>query len=169
MQKTRELTDRIRKHSGDYYAGRPSISDVAFDELMGELREAERKNPDLAAKDSPTNTVGDEPRTGKRIKHAVPLLSLKDIFEKEDVTSFVLGVKKRTGNARFVVEPKIDGLSVSAEYRYGKYFRGLSRRYRVRAEGGRDHTGNRESDSEGRRRSLQDTARMPRLPLPRSR
>jgi DNA ligase (NAD+) len=134
----KKLKELIEHHNMLYYdLDDPEISDSEYDALMRELRELEKIQS--ADTDSPTQNVGGTV-SGKGVAHVVPLLSLQDVFDEDSVRSFMSTSSSKAISAdagmdpniaglsvTYVVEPKIDGLSVSAEYRNGRYFRGLTR------------------------------------------
>lgn len=118
-----DLARRIRRHDQLYHQqDAPEISDADYDALRQRLEELEKEFPGLAAPDSPTRSVGAAPASGfKKVRHAVPMLSLSNAFDGEDITDFVLRVRKflnmKEGEPLdFVAEPKIDGLSLSLRY-----------------------------------------------------
>lgn len=118
----RELEDQIRYHNNRYYnEDSPEITDFEYDSLTRELRELEKKYPNLKSADSPSNRVGGtaKRKAGVLVRHNVPMLSLMDVFTKEDVYEFVADMRKRLKEPEFVVEYKIDGLSMSLRYENG--------------------------------------------------
>lgn len=123
-----ELRSVIEKHNHNYYdLDSPTIEDDEYDALMRELRGIEQQYPELALPDSPTQRVGGTVNsTFEKVTHTVQMGSLQDIFSEEEVRSFLAGVMEQ-GADEFVVEPKIDGLSVSLEYRGGVFVRGSTR------------------------------------------
>lgn len=123
-----ELRSVIEKHNHNYYdLDSPTIEDDEYDALMRELRGIEQQFPQLALTDSPTQRVGGTVNsTFEKVTHTVQMGSLQDIFSEEEVRSFLAGVMEQ-GADEFVVEPKIDGLSVSLEYRDGTFVRGSTR------------------------------------------
>lgn len=123
-----ELRSIIEKHNHNYYdLDSPTIEDDEYDALMRELRGIEQQYPELALPDSPTQRVGGTVNsTFEKVTHTVQMGSLQDIFSEEEVRSFLAGVMEQ-GADEFVVEPKIDGLSVSLEYRGGVFVRGSTR------------------------------------------
>ncbi len=123
-----ELRSIIEKHNHNYYdLDSPTIEDDEYDALMRELRGIEQQYPELALPDSPTQRVGGTVNsTFEKVTHTVQMGSLQDIFSEEEVRSFLAGVMEQ-GADEFVVEPKIDGLSVSLEYRDGVFMRGSTR------------------------------------------
>jgi DNA ligase (NAD+) len=122
-ERIRELRELINYHSDKYYnEDSPVISDFEYDKLMQELKELESEAPELVAADSPTQRVGGSAKreAGVIVEHRNPMLSLQDVFAKEEVLQFVENVKKAVENPVFVVETKIDGLSVSLRYENGE-------------------------------------------------
>ena len=126
-----ELKGVIAYHANKYYnEDEPEISDFEYDMLMLELKNIEKKHPELITNDSPTQVIV---ATGKvdthftEVKHEVPLQSLQDVFNIGDVNDFVNRIEKTVEKVEYVVEAKIDGLSVSLEYVNGKFVRGATR------------------------------------------
>lgn len=124
-----ELIDQINHHSDLYYnQDEPEIDDAAYDRLTRELTQLENEFPDLVRDDSPSLRVGGRPSsTFEAVTHPVPLESLQDAFDPAELYDFDRKVRAVIENPIYVVEPKIDGLSVSLEYRNGKFFRGATR------------------------------------------
>ena len=108
----------------------PDITDAEYDRLMRELEALEAEHPDLADPDSPTQRVGDAP-SGKfaTVQHAVPMLSLANAFDDDEVQAFVDRISRETGDAdpAFSAEPKLDGLAISLRYEGGRFVRGATR------------------------------------------
>lgn len=118
-----KLIKEINYHNNLYYnEDNPEIEDYQYDALTQKLKKIERDYPELITKNSPTQNVGGVAKrtVGVEIKHKVPMLSLLDVFDEASVTEFVEKVRKEYPEASFVVEQKIDGLSLSAEYHFGK-------------------------------------------------
>ena len=110
----------------------PEISDFEYDMLMVELRNLEKEFPEFISKDSLTQKVGGTVKEGfSKVEHIVPLQSLQDIFSFDDLDSFDQRIKKSADEfgkeLKYVVETKIDGLSVSLEYVNGEFVRGATR------------------------------------------
>lgn len=106
-----------------YNLDAPLLEDAEYDRLMQELRALESEFPDLRTSDSPSVKVGGEARLqGKTVEHRVPMLSLQDVFEKEAVLRFLAQVREVEPEASFVVEEKIDGLSLSVRYAQGQMY-----------------------------------------------
>ena len=128
------LRREIEEHNRRYYeAARPSISDAAYDALFRELRELEEAHPELLAPDSPTLRVGGKPATGfATVQHAVPMLSLDNLFAKDGIDGlkkFVASVERAIPGEplEWLVEPKVDGLAVSLRYEDGLLTVGATR------------------------------------------
>lgn len=126
-----ELNKITSYHAKKYYdEDDPEISDFEYDMLMLELRNLEKDFPEFIVKESLTQHVGGNVKEGfEKIEHAVPLQSLQDIFNFEDLIAFDERVKKALDveNLNYDVETKIDGLSVSLEYVDGFFVRGATR------------------------------------------
>ncbi len=121
--KIEELKKKIEYHSNLYYnEDNPEITDYEFDQMMQELKKLERENPELAKEDSPTKRVGGKAKreAGVLVRHNVPMLSLQDVFSKEEVLHFVEEMKEQLEEPEFVVEYKIDGLSMALRYENGE-------------------------------------------------
>lgn len=117
------LREQIAYHSDRYYnQDNPEISDYEFDMLMQELKKLEKEHPGLVTKDSPTQKVGGTAKrtAGVLVRHNVPMLSLQDVFSKEEVYEFVAQMKEQLEAPEFVVEYKIDGLSMALRYENGE-------------------------------------------------
>lgn len=113
------LKKKIEYHMNLYYnEDAPEISDYEYDTLMQELKKAEKENPTFVTADSPSQKVGGKAKreAGVKVTHDVPMLSIEDVFTKEDVVSWVNKVHERFPGCRFSVEAKIDGLSMSLRY-----------------------------------------------------
>ncbi len=116
------LREQIAYHSDRYYnQDNPEISDYEFDMLMQELKKLEKEYPGLVTADSPTQKVGGTAKrtAGVLVRHNVPMLSLQDVFSKEEVCEFVEQMKEQLDAPEFVVEYKIDGLSMALRYENG--------------------------------------------------
>ncbi len=127
--KISELRGILNYHSMLYYVNdAPEIDDYEYDMLMNRLKALEQEYPELVTPDSPTQRVGGQAlNTFAPVTHEVPMESLQDAFSLEEITAFCKRVRETVSEASFVVEPKIDGLSVSLEYRDGIFFRGSTR------------------------------------------
>jgi DNA ligase (NAD+) len=125
-----ELKKIITYHNDRYYnQDNPEISDYEYDMLMQELKNIEREHPEVITPDSPTQHVGGNAKreAGVLVRHRVPMLSLRDVFNKEDVEQFVNDVKAQFPDVEFVVETKIDGLSMALRYEDGKLITAITR------------------------------------------
>lgn len=124
-----ELTKEIEYHSYLYYVlDDPQIPDYEFDMKMHRLIALEEEYPQYKLKNSPTSRVGGAAlNTFEQVTHTVQMGSLQDVFSLTEVEDFVEKTKEKVENPLFVVEPKIDGLSVSLEYRDGLLVRGSTR------------------------------------------
>lgn len=124
-----ELIKILNKASYEYYTlDNPTITDQEYDSYMDELIKLETNHPELVRNDSPTIRIGGEVISDfKKVTHAIPMMSLGDIFNKDEVIAFDERVKKVVPNPEYVCELKIDGLSVSLIYENGKLVRGATR------------------------------------------
>jgi DNA ligase (NAD+) len=125
-----ELREIVNFHSHKYYVeDTPEISDHEYDALYRELEKLEEERPDLVVPDSPTQRVGGKPLEGfDKVAHAVQMQSLADVFSQEELYAFDRRVKETIKDEfEYVVEKKIDGLSVSLLYENGKFVRGATR------------------------------------------
>lgn len=125
-----ELRKVIRYHNNRYYnEDNPEISDYEYDRLMLRLKGIEAKYPELITKNSPTQVVGGNAlRTaGVLVKHDVPMLSLQDVFSREEIFAFVHDLQQELDDPEFVVEEKIDGLSMALRYENGELVRAITR------------------------------------------
>lgn len=124
-----ELTKTLEYHNNLYYnQDEPEISDFEYDKMLRELENLEEEFPSLKRADSPTNKVGGS--AGAKfspVVHAVPMESLHDSFSSDELMDFDRKVREVAPNAKYVVEPKFDGLSVSCEYQNGVFVRGSTR------------------------------------------
>jgi DNA ligase (NAD+) len=122
-QRARWLRKEIERHNALYYdKASPEISDQEFDALFRELRELEESHPELASEDSPTHRVGGRPSQGfAQVRHAIPMLSLENLFAKEGLDGlrrFVGSVSRALPgeSLEWLVEPKIDGVAINLRY-----------------------------------------------------
>ncbi len=124
-----ELSRLLDYYSKKYYVDDdPEIEDYEFDALMQELISLEKEFPELVKPTSPTQRVGGSPVSGfEKVPHTVQMGSLQDVFSYTQVKDFVDRIKAEMPDSSFTVEPKIDGLSVSLEYRDGELVRGSTR------------------------------------------
>ena len=128
-QRIEELTKLLNDAGYRYYVlDDPTMPDFEYDRLLRELEDLEKANPELALPDSPTKRVGGQAvNTFGEVTHAVPLMSLQDVFSLEELVDFLVRTKEAVPGAQFSVEPKIDGLSVALEYVDGQFIRGATR------------------------------------------
>ena len=133
-KRVKELRKQLDYYAKLYYdEDNPAISDFEYDMMMNELKNLEKEFPNLIDKDSLTQKVGGTVKEGfEKVVHEVPLQSLQDIFSFEELEEFRERVKKaeekyKIKENKFVVETKIDGLSVSLEYKNGEFVRGATR------------------------------------------
>ena len=128
-----ELRAILEYHARKYYdEDNPEISDYEYDMLMNELKALEREFPEFITKDSLTQKVGGNVKEGfEKVEHEVPLQSLQDVFDYEEIYDFDRRMRKSAKEfnkpLEYVVETKIDGLSVSLEYKQGIFIRGATR------------------------------------------
>lgn len=128
-KKIEELRKTLRYHSDRYYNDdAPEIEDYEYDMMMRELKDLEEKYPEYDAPDSPTKKVGGvADNSFESVAHSVRMESLQDAFSKDELREFSNRVEDTVSDVNYVVEPKIDGLSVSLEYRDGVFLRGSTR------------------------------------------
>ena len=129
-KRIQELQDLINYHSTKYHVeDSPEISDFEYDALYRELETLEEAHPELVAPESPTQRVGGQTLAGfDKVEHVVQMQSLNDVFSPEELIAFDRRVRDAIGDKiEYVVEKKIDGLSVSLEYENGKFVRGSTR------------------------------------------
>ncbi|GGE09644.1 DNA ligase [Marinithermofilum abyssi] len=126
-----ELREEINEHNHRYYVlDQPVISDQEYDRLMRELLQLEEQYPDLVTPDSPSQRVGGEPLPYfEKVQHDIPMLSLGNAFDFEDLKDFDNRIKRAAGvdAVDYVCELKIDGLAVSLRYEDGVFVRGATR------------------------------------------
>lgn len=119
----KELCNTIKHHMERYYdQDSPEISDFEYDQLMQKLKAIEKEHPDYVTDDSPTRIIGGSAKrkAGIIVEHDVPMLSIQDVFSKEEVLEWVHEVRSLHPDALFDVEQKIDGLSMSIRYADGR-------------------------------------------------
>lgn len=128
-KRIRELTDLLNKYNYEYYIlDKPSVSDFEYDRLMQELIKLEEKYPNLKLADSPSGRVGTEVLSNfEKVQHKLPMLSLGNVFNEEEIIKFDERIKKEGYNPTYVVELKIDGLAISLTYENGILIRGVTR------------------------------------------
>lgn len=129
-QKIENLRQKILYHNDLYYnQDNPEISDYDYDMMMQELKRLEKDNPEFITENSPTQKVGGTAKrqAGVLVRHDVPMLSLQDVFSREEVDTFVENMQNELSSPEFVVEEKIDGLSLALRYRNGELERAITR------------------------------------------
>ena len=119
-----QLRAEIRRHDHLYYVlNRPEISDRQYDKLFAELKDSEQANPQFITADSPTQRVSERPLEGfATIRHAVPMLSMDNTYNAEELRAFDERVRKQLSSKdyNYVVELKIDGVAISLRYERGE-------------------------------------------------
>lgn len=132
-EKAAALRDQLNDWSYRYYVlDDPAVPDAEYDRLYRELQALEREHPELVTPDSPTQRVGDAPLPHfNQVQHEVPMLSLDNAFDDDDLAGFDRRVRERLGDESlkvdYVAEPKLDGLAVSLLYEHGKLVRAATR------------------------------------------
>lgn len=128
-QQMQELIGQINYHNQKYYVeDAPEIDDYEYDMLYRQLQQLENEHPEWIQPDSPTQRVGAAPlNTFEKVEHEVPMESLHDSFSEEELMDFDRRVREAVDSPVYIVEPKFDGLSVSLEYRDGRFVRGSTR------------------------------------------
>lgn len=127
-----ELRAEIDRHARRYYElDDPEIPDADYDRLLAELRALEEAHPDLASADSPTQRIGGRPNpVFSPVAHAVPMMSLHNAFDRNELRAWAERVQRRLGDrpvGAYAVEPKFDGLAISVLYRDGRMARAATR------------------------------------------
>ncbi len=130
-ERLKELDSQLKYHNKKYFEDDdPEITDHEFDQLSLEMRAIESEYPDLASPESPTKKVGGKAKreAGVVIRHRKPLLSIQDVFSREEVDSFVGSMREKLGaETEFLVETKIDGLSLALWYEKGELVTAVTR------------------------------------------
>lgn len=129
INRVNELREKLEQFNHEYYVlDNPSVDDYTYDMMMQELKKFESDYPELADPNSPTQRVGGEALNDfEKVEHKVQMGSLQDVFSYEQVRDFTDRCMTEAASPEFVVEPKIDGLSVSLEYVNGVFTRGSTR------------------------------------------
>ena len=129
INRVNELREKLEQFNHEYYVlDNPSVDDYTYDMMMQELKKLESDYPELADPNSPTQRVGGEALNDfEKVEHKVQMGSLQDVFSYEQVRDFTDRCMTEAASPEFVVEPKIDGLSVSLEYVNGVFTRGSTR------------------------------------------
>ena len=125
----KQLRDTLNENARLYYTlDRSTMSDYEYDHLYRRLQDLEREHPEEITPESPTQRVGDAVRNDfAEVLHPVPLESLEDVFDGNEVQDFLAKVLETLPQAEYSVEPKVDGLSVALEYRDGVFYQGATR------------------------------------------
>ncbi|MGY0564903.1 MAG: NAD-dependent DNA ligase LigA, partial [Paraglaciecola chathamensis] len=131
-QRLTQLINTINEYNYQYYVqDNPSVPDAEYDRLMRELLDIEKAHPDLRSPDSPSQKVGGAALSAfEQVEHEVPMLSLDNAFDEDDMFAFEKRIKDRlkiTSEISFSCEPKLDGLAVSILYEDGKLVRAATR------------------------------------------
>lgn len=129
QKRIQDLTALLNEAGYRYYVlDDPTLPDFEYDRLLRELEDLEKAYPAYVLPDSPTKRVGGQAvNTFGEVTHAVPLMSLQDVFSMEELEDFLNRTQEAMPNAAYSVEPKIDGLSVALEYEDGRFVRGATR------------------------------------------
>lgn len=129
MERINELVELLNRYNYEYYnLDKPSVTDSEYDRLMQELIVLEKKYPDKVREDSPTQRVGITIISEfEKVRHNIPMLSLGNVFNEDEVRDFDRKIKKEIDNPEYVAELKIDGLSVSIDYKNGKFVKAATR------------------------------------------
>ena len=123
------LRHELNEHNYRYYVlDAPAISDFAYDKMLRELEKLEAAHPELVTPDSPTQRVGGEALDSfQQVVHRAPLQSLQDVFSPDELLDFDRRVREAAEGLEYLLEPKVDGLSVALEYENGLFVRGATR------------------------------------------
>ena len=129
LQRINALKEELNRWSYEYYVqDAPTVSDFEYDKKLRELENLEAEHPELITPDSPTQRVGGEAIAAfAEVEHEVPLLSLQDVFAPSELSAFDQRLRQSVEQVSYVVEPKVDGLSVALEYVDGVFVRGATR------------------------------------------
>ena len=124
-----QLREALNEHNYHYYVlDAPTISDFEYDKMLRELEDLEAAHPELVTPDSPTQRVGGKALDSfQQVTHRVPLQSLQDVFSPDELLDFDRRVREGAGSPEYLLEPKVDGLSVALEYADGVFVRGATR------------------------------------------
>ena len=129
QEQIKDLREKLELWSRQYYdLDAPTVSDYDYDMALRALERLEEEHPELVTPDSPTQRVGGHAlERFTQVEHPVPLQSLQDVFEPQELTAFFQRIGQSVEHPRWVVEPKVDGLSVALEYVDGVFVRGATR------------------------------------------
>ncbi len=124
-----QLREALNEHNYRYYVlDAPTISDFEYDKMLRELEDLEAAHPELVTPDSPTQRVGGKALDSfQQVTHRVPLQSLQDVFSPDELLDFDRRVRESADSPEYLLEPKVDGLSVALEYADGVFVRGATR------------------------------------------
>ncbi len=124
-----QLREALNEHNYHYYVlDAPTISDFEYDKMLRELEDLEAAHPELVTPDSPTQRVGGKALDSfQQVTHRVPLQSLQDVFSPDELLDFDRRVREGADSPEYLLEPKVDGLSVALEYADGVFVRGATR------------------------------------------
>ncbi len=124
-----KLRELLNKYNYEYQVlDKPTIDDVEYDNLMRQLIELEQENPQFDDPNSPTHRVGSIVLSQfEKVQHAIPMLSLGNVFNYEELSDFIDKIKKEIGECQFVAECKIDGLAMSLTYDSNEFIQGVTR------------------------------------------
>ena len=131
-ERIKSLVDKLNQHSYRYYVlDDPEITDTEYDELFNELKELEKKHPELALSYSPTQKVGYKVLSDfEKVRHRFPMLSLSNVFSYKELEDFDVRVKKVLSTDKtieYIAEPKLDGLAVAIRYEKGIFSKAVTR------------------------------------------
>ena len=128
-EEMKQLRDTLNENARLYYTlDASTMSDYEYDRLYRRLQDLERQHPEEITPDSPTQRVGDQTLNDfAEVIHPVPLESLEDVFDGDEVRAFLQKIRETLPQAAYSVEPKVDGLSVALEYRNGVFYQGATR------------------------------------------
>ena len=126
------LSESLREHNYRYHVlDDPIISDAEYDRMLAELKEIEAEHPEWVTPDSPSQRAGAPPSEKfSKVQHPAPILSLANAFDNDDLRAWrerIAKLDERVETASFVVEPKLDGLSIVLHYRDGIFVQGTTR------------------------------------------
>lgn len=131
QQHMKNLVEKLNQYAYEYYVlDRPTVEDFEYDKLYQELEKLESAHPEFVSLDSPTQKVGGKILAGfNKVTHDVPMMSLSDVFSKEELIAFDNRVKKALNQKEvtYCCELKIDGLAISLRYENGRFVRGATR------------------------------------------
>ena len=129
QKRVEKLRKELNEHNYNYYVmDAPVISDFEYDRMLRELEDLEAAHPELVTPDSPTQRVGGKALDSfQQVNHRVPLQSLQDVFSDEELAAFDRKVCDTVSRVEYIIEPKVDGLSVAIEYKDGLFVRGATR------------------------------------------